>query len=457
MKPLNKSKLKSLISKGETDVLEFKKSFGQEVIVSLSAFANTKGGSVLIGVDDDGKIIGVNIAEETIQNWINEIKQKTDPCIVSDADVIVVNKKSVVVFSVKEFPVKPVSVQGRYYKRVSNSNHKLTLNEIYDLYIKAFNLSWDYHTDAQLSLNNISKAKVQKYMSFKGNVIRFLKKHELLREGKLTRAAYLLFVRDISALTSIQAGRFKSQTKIIDNATIQTDLFSEVDLVINFIKKHLMTEYIITGKAKREERYDYPLEAIREIVLNMIVHRDYQDSGDSIIKMFDDRIEFFNPGRLTEGLTVAELLSDNYSPKARNKLINLMFKEAGLVEKYGSGIKRIMDNCNNHGKCKVHFENMQHGFRVILSKEVNVFVNDTVNEPVNDTVNEPVNRLNKITALIVKKPRITLLQMAESCNVSVVTIKRDLEKLKKQGVIIRVGSDKKGHWELVKYSGGKNV
>jgi ATP-dependent DNA helicase RecG len=153
MKPLNKSKLKSLISKGETGVLEFKRNFGQEVIVSISAFANTRGGSVLVGVDDDGGITGVNIAEETIQNWVNEIKQKTDPCIIPDTEVIVVNKKTVVVLSVKEFPVKPVSVQGRYYKRVSNSNHKLTLNEIYDLYIKAFNLSWDYHTDPQLSLS----------------------------------------------------------------------------------------------------------------------------------------------------------------------------------------------------------------------------------------------------------------------------------------------------------------
>jgi len=79
----------------------------------------------------------------------------------------------------------------------------------------------------------------------------------------------------------------------------------------------------------------------------MIVHRDYRDSGDSIVKIFDDRIEFFNPGTLFGGLTIEQLLSDNYSPKSRNTLINIMFKETGAVEKYGSGIQRIINECEN--------------------------------------------------------------------------------------------------------------
>jgi ATP-dependent DNA helicase RecG len=83
------------------------------------------------------------------------------------------------------------------------------------------------------------------------------------------------------------------------------------------------------------------LDALREIVVNMIVHRDYQNAGDSIIKIFDQKIEFYNPGGLGNGLTIAELQSGIYASYARNRKIADLFREAGIIEKYGSGIKRI--------------------------------------------------------------------------------------------------------------------
>jgi len=93
------------------------------------------------------------------------------------------------------------------------------------------------------------------------------KKYELIKTDKLTFAAYLLFVDNISAITSLQIGRFKSETIIIDSISLNSDLIGQIDQSIDFIKKNLMIAYIITGKPEREERYDYPLEAIREIWL----------------------------------------------------------------------------------------------------------------------------------------------------------------------------------------------
>jgi ATP-dependent DNA helicase RecG len=86
----------------------------------------------------------------------------------------------------------------------------------------------------------------------------------------------------------------------------------------------------------------YPLEAIREIVMNMIVHRDYRSASDSIVKIFNDKIEFYNPGRLPDNISVEDLLSNNYKSSPRNKLIADFFKNLGLIEKYGSGIRRII-------------------------------------------------------------------------------------------------------------------
>ena len=94
----------------------------------------------------------------------------------------------------------------------------------------------------------------------------FLSKMEMIREGKLTFGAYLLFVEDHCSISDIQIGRFKSDITIIDSLSLNRDLFSEVDEILAFIKKHLMVEYIITGEAQRTERFDYPLDAVREVV-----------------------------------------------------------------------------------------------------------------------------------------------------------------------------------------------
>jgi ATP-dependent DNA helicase RecG len=483
--------IKSIISDGEGHSVEFKTSFSQEVIIALNAFANSDGGTVLVGVDNDGRITGVTLNSESIVSWINEIRSKTEPAIIPDAEEFTVDGKTVVALSVREFPVKPVAVKGRYYKRVKNSNHQLGLNEISDMYLKTFNSSWDYYIDEQHTLDDISLDKIiaflEKSVALSGeeDPLRLLQKYELTRNGRITKAAYLLFVKDFTALTGIQAGRFKSATKIIDSVSLHSDLFTEVEQVLAFVRKHFMVEYIITGHAQREERYDYPEEAIREIVLNMIVHRDYRDSGDSIIKIFDDRIEFFNPGNLSEGLTVERLLSDKYTPKSRNKLINLIFKEAGLVEKYGSGIRRVVRDCRKHGKCKVEFFNEQHGFKVIVSKK-NLQVNDgqidetdgAIDETgaqieqtggANDAPTPPITPLitpsitplitlsiteleKKLLEVISQTPAGTRKEFAETLGISAEVVKEYIENLKNKGLLQRTGNNRTGYWIITNNS-----
>src|SRR5690606_38548379 len=119
---MNKN-INHIIQQGESETLEFKTSFSDEVIVSLVAFANTKGGSVYVGIADNGEVKGVDLGKETIQKWLNEIKDKTQPSIIPAVDVFTEEGKQVVCIRVNEFPVKPLSFKGRYYKRIGNSNH----------------------------------------------------------------------------------------------------------------------------------------------------------------------------------------------------------------------------------------------------------------------------------------------------------------------------------------------
>ena len=425
----------------ENQQIEFKPNFNEDVIETLVAFANTQGGRVLVGVNDKGlPISSFRIGKESIQNWLNEIKNKTQPSILPDVKVMEHNGVEIIEFKIPEYPVKPVACRGKYYKRVLNSNHQMSLSEISDLYLKTFNMSWDYYIDSQHSLDAISVEKINLFIAkrLQGNnnedPLHLLQKYDLIRDGRITNAAYLLFVNGFSPLTGIQAGRFKSATKIIDSVTISTDLFTEVDELMSFVRKHLMMEYIITGNVQREERFDYPEEAIREIVLNMIVHRDYRESGDSIVKIFDDRIEFFNPGTLIGGLTIEQLLSDNYTPKSRNTLVNIMFKETGAVEKYGSGIHRIINECERHGGVKVDFNLQQHGFKVTITKIMSAVAKD-----VNDVTKE-------ILILIANNSKITIDELSTKINVDRRTILRKIEQLKKENKLERKGGRKDGKW-----------
>ena len=113
----------------------------------------------------------------------------------------------------------------------------------------------------------------------------------------------------------------------------------------------------------------------------MIVHRDYRDSSGSVIKIFDNRIEFYNPGKLFGGITIQDLLSGNYTSKSRNKLIAKAFKEVGLIERYGSGIYRIQKLCRDNGIVEPVFKEVSDGFQVILFKE-------KLNEPAKDTAKD---------------------------------------------------------------------
>ncbi|MBA7532340.1 hypothetical protein ES705_24566 [subsurface metagenome] len=334
--------LLKVIKTGENETVEFKRSFNDQVIETVVAFSNTKGGIILIGVDDHGNIQGVKVGKETIQQIINEIKNKTIPYLSPDLEWIKIEGKQVLLIKVQEYPIKPVSFKGRYFKRINNSNHQLSLNEVVQLHQHTFNTSWDYAIDFNHSFNDISLDKVNRFITLMNKIrlipvndlpLEVLNKFELVRDNKITLACYLLFNKQGTLLSTVELGKFDDEITISDGKSIRDDLFTQVDGIMNFIGKHLKKSYIITGNAQREERYEYPPEALREIILNMIIHRDYSHSSDSIIKIFDDRIEFFNPGNLLPPLTVEKLIIGNYASNTRNKQIAGIFKEAGLIEK----------------------------------------------------------------------------------------------------------------------------
>jgi ATP-dependent DNA helicase RecG len=157
--------LTDLISLGESETLEFKTSFDNETVETLVAFANTRGGSVMVRVSNRGELLGIHFYSELLTRWINEIKNKTSPALIPDIHVFDLKEElKIVQIMISEFPIKPVSFKGRYYKRIQSANHLMSTDEVVNLHMKTFNSSWDYLIDPSHTLADISLEKVKLFI-----------------------------------------------------------------------------------------------------------------------------------------------------------------------------------------------------------------------------------------------------------------------------------------------------
>jgi ATP-dependent DNA helicase RecG len=163
-----------------------------------------------------------------------------------------IENKTVISFYTQEYPIKPVATRGKYFKRVGNSNHLLNIDEIANEHLKTINSSWDMYPDPVHSISEISFEKVKKRMEeMKANGITineapdsFLEKYDLLRDSRPTNAAYLMFKTNDSVITTIELGRFQDPITIKDTARTKSDILTQVDEVINYVKKHIILNRI---------------------------------------------------------------------------------------------------------------------------------------------------------------------------------------------------------------------
>jgi ATP-dependent DNA helicase RecG len=246
----------TIVVNGESETIEFKSRFNDAAIETLVAFSNTKGGSVVIGIDDNKTLSGYAIGKETVQQILNEIKNKTNSSITPDIETIKYLGADLLIITAFEYPLKPVSFKGRYYKRIANSNHQLNLTEVVQLHNYTYNSSWDYALDSNHSLDDISLDKVNRFIRM-ANKIRLtpidekpenvLKKFELCRDNKISLACFLLFNGAGSILSTVELGRFANDITITDSITLRDDLFSQVDNIIAFLGKHLKKHTLSPG------------------------------------------------------------------------------------------------------------------------------------------------------------------------------------------------------------------
>ncbi|QDA30606.1 DeoR family transcriptional regulator [Thermococcus indicus] len=438
-----------LISTGENEEIEFKENFDFNGILETAvAFANKRGGVILVGVRNNGAVVGVQIGRETLRDWANRISQNTDPPVIPELEVEEVNGKKVLCIKIDEYPVKPVMFRGRAYLRAGSSNKRLNAREIAELYYRSIRHSWDYIT-VNAGLDEVDFGVVGKFVEAAKSRGRLnvpdgedletvLEKLELVRDGEPTRALILLFGNDPQKYfphAVVRIARFRG-SEIEDDITIDGNLVNQVDEALKFIRKHINVRFRIGGKAQREEVWDYPPEALREAVINAVAHRDYAEPDEVQIKILDDRIIFWNPGKLPFELKVEDLYKPHPS-KPRNKLIAKVFYYSGHIEKWGSGIGRILRALGEYNLPEPRFEEVFGGFQVTFYRDV--YTEDHLrNLGLND-------RQIRAVLYVKEKGSITNKEYQELFKVSRQTATRDLGSLVKLGIFERV---EKGKYKL---------
>lgn len=280
---MNEKELKKLLASGETAHVEFKEIPAESFYKTISAFANTKGGTLLLGADKKGNITGIDSSSRFLEDLTNRIVNKIS--IYPDIETIDIKGKRIIAVKVVR-STYPVSYEGRYYERVGNTTREMNPQKLQVLLLR--DKPWDSIT-GDFSLKEIDSETVHLFtrLAVKKNRLTDIslneaqevvfKKLELVVDRKLTNGVVLLFGNNPQKYFTnlcVRIGRFKTETTIIDDKWVKGNLFQQFEETINILKQHIGVRYEIKG-IQREDIWDYPIPAIREALLNALIHRDY--------------------------------------------------------------------------------------------------------------------------------------------------------------------------------------
>jgi len=454
---MNAQEVLQLIRQGESETLELKLSLGElrKIVETAGAFANAFGGTILVGLSPQKEIIGVQVGTNTLESLANTIKQNTDPAVLPSISTVQVEGKQVIVLQIEENSVKPVLAYNKPFKRVGRSNHILSSSEMAKLVLESDSTSWDAGIVEGIDLSLIGDRGVRKFLTAavqernlniepQTPIPEALEKLGLLREEKLTRAGVLLFGKYPQGeflQSQVRCARFKGTKPLdfLDMQVIEGNLIDQVTETMRFIQKNINLSAEIKG-LQREEKWEYPLPAVREAIVNAICHRDYRDPGNVQVRIFDDRLEVWNPGLLPEGLSIEDLKRPHVS-RPRNKLIAHAFFLIKYIEQWGTGTIRMMEACRTADFSEPEFAEMSGSFVVSFHKLR--FTKEYL-EKLGLT-----ERQRRAVEYVRAKEKITNREYVDLTGVSRPTATRDLTELVKKGILKQHGHGKGSYFEMV--------
>jgi len=437
----------------ENENIEFKKSTSliNEAIISIVAMLNKHGkGELYFGINDQGKAVGQDISAKSLRDISQRIGEQIEPKIYTKIHKVEIDGKMCIKVTF-EGSDKPYFAKGIAYIRVADEDRKLSPAELKKFIIRANDYAglWDKElSEVSTKEANAETIREFRYLAEQSERLKttgltdaeVLNKLELIKDKKLTQAGRYLFTdrHDIEVQAAIFAG--KDKLTFLDIKAFKGNMFELLDRAELYFREHInwRVEFGKDG-LNRLEIPEIPIEAFREALVNSIIHRDYTNPKSNEVAIYRDRIEIFNPGTFPEGLMPQDYITGNEKSHLRNPKIAEIFYFAKKIEKWGSGLKRIYDECEANG-VKVEFKVVSSGF-VSTFYKLEGFGKES-SERSSERSSE------KILGLISSDEKITITEIAVKLQISTRAVEKHLSNLQKEGRIVRIGTRKFGSWKI---------
>lgn len=455
--------LTDLILQGESKTLEFKLDLPthKNIAKSIVAFSNTSGGKLIIGIDDDKNIVGIK--EENIFELQDKIASiiydSCSPNIIPEIYTLNVDNKLLLVIEVFRGNLLPCFLKNEgknegTYIRVGATNRKAGFENILELERQKRNIGFDEEINYEFEYESLDVTPLFERFESAGKKLDAKKLENLKLIKKEADKTYptnaLLILLGKLSHTSVKCARFKgvNMDLFLDKKEYQSDIFSNLENTQNFILNHINLKGEIKG-LYRTDTYELPIVALREALINALIHRDYTNSGRDIkVGIYDDIVNIVSPGSFPNTITKDDI--ENGRSEARNKVLAHIFKELGLIEQWGSGIKRIKNLCS------------EYGLKAPSINEKNDFVDVEFYRPISDgmsseTVGKPSETVGKMVtqeAIILEylKAHETIVSktVEELLNLKESRTRELLKQMVDRGLLEKCGSGKSTYYEVAK-------
>jgi len=367
----------------EQQNIEYKQSWHDDYLKWVCGFANAQGGILYIGKDDAGKVVGI----EDYKNLMDELPNKIRHALGITSEVNLLQEKKKYYIEIVTYPYSvPISLRGRYYYRCGSTKQELTGASLNEFLLRRTGHTWDDVVEARASFDDIDEDTVRVYLRMSENAGRLpggglplpelFEKLRLSEKGQLKRAAVVLFGKDPGRFypnTFVKIGRFgQSDADILFQETEDGNIIQLLSAVLEQLHHKFLLRAISFEGMNRVETSEYPVPALREMLLNALIHRNYLGAPTQI-RVYDDKLMIWNEGTLPEGITLPELRTIHAS-RPRNPIIADVCFRGGYIEAWGSGTIRIIEACKGHGLPEPEMTEQFGGFMLTLFQ--NMFAQD---------------------------------------------------------------------------------
>jgi len=344
----------------ETQNIEFKQSWRDEYLKWICGFANANGGSIFIGKDDNGNVVGVSDAKRFLEEIPNKARDILG--ILADVNLHTTNQGDFIEIIVEAYPY-PVNYKGQYHYRSGSTKQELKGPSLDKFLLQKKGKRWDGVPVPKVSAKDLKQETFNFFRkrAFKSQRIEediLTDSNELLLENLqlkenefLKRAAILLFHSNPENFVTgayIKIGYFETDDDLKFQDEIHGNLFEQIEKTMDLLFTKYIKAAISYEGISRVETYEYPKDAVREALLNAVAHKDYSGGVPIQISVYSDKINIWNEGQLPENWTVKNLLEKHASRPYNPDIANALFR-SGYIESWGRGTIKIIRDCKQAG------------------------------------------------------------------------------------------------------------